>query len=466
MCFFNARNPRVRSTVHEGKRRAKARCESRWRMKNRIRRVAILSSGVALVLFLLPLGYAVMNLAMADARAGLETAALHAALTIDPTFSGSDQTEIPKATPGQQLGLYGATGSLVVGTGPQNADEAVRAALAGGSVPSIVDGSIVAVVPTASAESITGAVRTALPVSTVWQRILLIWAAMILAAGVALAVGVAAARSLSRRIVAPMEDLARTSQALGDGDFGARTAATGLAEIDKAGAALNVTAQRLNDAMARERQLTSNASHQLRTPLTGLRALLENALTDPRADARDALRQGIERADTLEKTIDEMINLGRGVTEGSPIDVANQLDDAERRWKGILADRGRPIHVVVDSRNPLAITAEPALRQVLDVLIGNTVRHGAGDVVLRVRDAHGAVAIDVEDAGDSIATDHDVFMEGFSTDGGTGLGLALARRLVTDHGGQLLLTSRTPRTRFTVILVAAPSELKTFLEES
>jgi signal transduction histidine kinase len=435
-------------------------------MKGHIRRVAILSSGVALVLFLLPLGYAVMNLAMADARASLETVALQAALAIDPTFSGSDKTEIPTAVTGQQLGLYGAGGSLVVGSGPRNADEAVRSALTRRVAPGVVDGSIVAVVPTASAESVTGVVRAALPLSTVWQRILLTWLVMIIAAAAALAIGVAVARSLSRRIVAPMEDLARASQALGDGDFDARTTATGLAEIDRAGAALNVTAQRLNDAMARERQLTSSASHQLRTPLTGLRALLENALTDPRADTRDALRRGIERADALEKTIDEIIELGRGTIEGRPINVADELDEAERRWKGILSDRGRRIHVVVDAREPFAVTAVPALRQVVDVLLDNAVRHGDGDVVMRVREAHGAIAIDVEDAGNAIAPGLDVFAEGLSTDGGSGLGLALARRLVTDHGGQLLLTSRTPRTRFTVILIAAPSEQNDFLEES
>jgi signal transduction histidine kinase len=435
-------------------------------MRGRIRRVAILSTGVALVLFLLPLGYAVMNLSMADARAGVEAVALHAALTIDPAFSGSDRTEIPKATPGQELGLYGAAGTLVVGSGPRKADEAVTAALTRRSPAGIIGGSIVAVVPTTSAESITGVVRAALPLSTVWQRILLIWVAMTFAAGVALAVGVAAARSLSRRIVAPMEDLARASQALGDGDFAARTTTTGLAEIDRAGAAFNITAQRLNDAMARERQLTSHASHQLRTPLTGLRAVLENALTDPHADARDALRQGIERTDALEKTVDEIIALGRGTAEGTRINVASQLDETKRRWNGVLAERGRPIHVVVDSPHPFAVTAEATLRQVLDVLVDNTVRHGAGEVVMRVRDAHGAIAVDVEDAGSSIATGHDVFVKGFSTDGGTGLGLALARQLVTDHGGQLLLTSRAPRTRFTVILSAAPSEQNAFFEES
>ncbi|MDQ1597884.1 MAG: hypothetical protein QOI70_1308 [Microbacteriaceae bacterium] len=425
-------------------------------MKGRIRRVAILSTGVALVLFLLPLGFAVLSLSMADARSALEETALHAALTIDPTFSGSDQTEIPAAGAGQQLALYGSAGNRVAGTGPRRADAAVTAALNGRSGPEVVDGSLVIVLPTTSAEAITGAIRAAVPLATVWSRIVLIWAIMIVAAAMALAVGVAVARSLSRRIIAPMEDLTRASQALGEGDFTVRTEPTGLDEIDAAGTALGTTAQRLSNAMARERQLTSHASHQLRTPLTGLRALLENALRDPHADLGAAIRQGIERTDVLERTIEEIIALGRGSHSGVPIDAAAQADEAARRWNGALASAGRPLRVAVDAEVPLVLAAEASLRQLFDILIENAVRHGKGAVVLRVREAHGAVAVDVEDAGGTIAADSDVFADGYSTDGGSGLGLALAQQIVSDHGGRLLLTETSPRTRFTAILVAAP----------
>ena len=427
-------------------------------MKTRIRRIAILSTSVALVLFLLPLGYAAMSLSLADARATLEASALHAALTIDPTFSGSDQTEIPKPKNGQELALYDAAGRRVNGVGPSSADAAVVAVLGGRSAPTIVRGALVAVVPTASAESVTGAVRASMPVSTVWGRILAIWAIMIVAAAVALAIGVLAARSLSRQIVLPMHELVRASHALGDGDFTARTSASGLAEIDAAGTALNVTAQRLSEAMTREQNLTSSASHQLRTPLTGLRALFENALTDPRADLRETIRQGIERADALEATIEEMIDLGRGTLPGTRIDVTTLIDDAARRWTGAFAKDGRPIQVAIDTRTVFAIASEPALRQILDILVDNALRHGRGGVLLRLRDSNSAVALDVEDAGSSIDQIHDVFISGFSTDSGSGLGLSLARRLAIDLGGQLILTARTPKTRFTVILIAAAND--------
>ncbi|MET4780413.1 HAMP domain-containing sensor histidine kinase [Glaciihabitans sp. UYNi722] len=428
-------------------------------MKRGILRVAVLSASVALALFLVPLGFAVMSLSLADARSNLEDQALHAALTIDPLFSKSDKTEIPQPTAGQQLALYGVNGSLVVGTGPKSGDAAVSAALAGRTAPETVGGSLVVVVPIASAESVSGVVRTALPLSAVWTRIVGFWVLLILGASVALAIGAGAARSLARRIVSPMQDLARASQALGDGDFGARTTLSGLAEIDAAGAALNATAVRLSAAMARERKLTSNASHQLRTPLTGLRALLEGALHDTHADLRQTLRQGIERADALEITIDEIIRLGRGAAGGSSCDAAAQVEEAQRRWNGGFASRGRPLRVAIKLENARVAASEPAVRQVIDVLLDNALRHGSGDVLIRLRDAHGAVAIDVRDDGSSIDARTDPFVDGFSSDGGTGLGLPLAKLLVADAGGELLLTARTAKTQFTIILLAAATSL-------
>ncbi|MFM9921201.1 sensor histidine kinase [Lacisediminihabitans sp. H27-G8] len=395
-----------------------------------------------------------MSLSLADAHSALEASALHAALTIDPMFSGTDQTEIPKPQAGQELALYDVAGRRVAGTGPSRADTAVISVLAGRSAPTIVQDSLVAVVPTASAEAVTGAVRASMPIANVWGRILWIWAAMVVASAAALAIGVMAARSLSRQLMVPIEDLVRASHALGDGDFAARTSPSGLEEIDAAGRALNVTAQRLSEAMTRERNLTSSASHQLRTPLTGLRALFENALTDPRTDLRETIRRGIERADVLDATIGEMMSLVRGRMPGTRIDVTPIIVDATHRWTGEFAKYGRPIQVMIDTVSVVAIASEPALRQILDILLDNALRHGRGGVLVRLRDSHDAVAIDVEDAGSSIEQDQDVFASGFSTDKGTGLGLSLARQLASDVGGQVLLSARAPRTRFAIVLIA------------
>jgi signal transduction histidine kinase len=225
-----------------------------------------------------------------------------------------------------------------------------------------------------------------------------------------------------------------------------------MAEIDQAAAALNVTARRLADLVQRERNLAAHASHQLRTPLIGLRAVLEGALANPDADMRTDVILAIERADRLESTIDELITLNRGGIVRTPIDAAAQLDAAEARWRGSLAAAGRPLRLVLETELPSPLVAESALRQILDALIENAFAHGTGTVTLKAREAHGAVAFDVEDEGHDIALHEDIFRHGVSASGGSGLGLALARQLAEDQGGRLLLAGRMPHTCFTLIL--------------
>jgi signal transduction histidine kinase len=279
-----------------------------------------------------------------------------------------------------------------------------------------------------------------------------VWLLLVLAAVIALAAGILAARSLARRVVRPMEAMTLAAQALGEGDFTARTDSTGIPELDRAGTALNSTAERLNELVQRERQLAAYASHQLRTPLTGLRLVLERAEAAPDADLKSVLSHAIAGADRLDQTIDELITLHRGGVPGTPLDVGLQLDAAALRWHGVLAASGRPLRVDADPRVPSASAVQSALQQILDALIENAVKHGSGEVTLRSRDAHGAVAIDVEDEGSGLADSDEIFDPAFSGNGGSGLGLALARQLVKDQGGRLLLSERNPHTRFTVLL--------------
>jgi signal transduction histidine kinase len=85
------------------------------------------------------------------------------------------------------------------------------------------------------------------------------------------------------------------------------------------------------------------------------------------------------------------------------------------------------------------------------VLLENALRHGCGAVSVTARDAEGAVAIDVSDEGSTIAGDSRELFRRRSLDAqGTGIGLALARRLTEAEGGRLVLSARQP-TRFTVL---------------
>lgn len=425
-------------------------------MRRRIVGVALASAVLAVALFALPLAIAVQRLYLADAQSALERTALRTSVTIGPDFAGRDPAELPAPADGEQLGLYDSQGQRVTGSGPANADPATITALGGVVGQDQSGGWIIVSVPVSSAEQVVGAVRTAAPTTEVWRRTALTWAAMAFVGALAIVIAVLAARVLAARVSRPLEQLASAAHQLGEGDFDVRTTPTGMSEIDDAGASLNVTAQRLGDLVRREQQIASNASHQLRTPLSGLRATLESALADPSADLAAAARSAISSADRLELTIADLIALTRGTApDGEPLTLGVELDDAITRWSGSLAAVGRPLRLkLVDDVSRVAFS-RAGLAQILDIVIDNALRHGRGVVTLTVRGATSAVAIDISDEGQGIDADADIFVRGVSPHGSSGIGLAFARGIAEDNGGRLRLSQREPTTRFTLLLPLA-----------
>jgi signal transduction histidine kinase len=419
-------------------------------MRNRIARVAVLSTVVALVLFLIPLMVAVYNLSVADARSQLERDALTAVAHLDSQFSTADRPELSAPTnPHAQLGLYNRAGLLVAGTGPAHADAPVRHVLSGARAASVLDGTLLNVVPVTSAEQTVGVVRASVPLSAVVADDVPVWVLIAVAAAASLLVGVLIARRAARRVASPMEDLARTARALGQGDFEARTGTSGIPEIDTAGEALGDTAARLDALVERERHLSEDASHQLRTPLAGLRALLETSR--PTGASPLTIEKALERVQALEDTIDDFLT-PQGTVRGQPTDLAEQARSLERRWHGVLAAAGRPLRLDVADQLHAVTTDRAGLQQILDVLVDNAYQHGAGQIVVRVRDNDNAVVFEVEDEGSTIGLDDDIFRRGYSRAGRSGIGLALAQQLADELSGKLLLTARHPHTRFTLIL--------------
>jgi signal transduction histidine kinase len=255
--------------------------------------------------------------------------------------------------------------------------------------------------------------------------------------------------------------LERAATDLGDGNFAVTTEQSGVPEIDRASESLGRTATRLADVMARERNFSTHASHQLRTPLTTLRLQLETGLqAGPEALARAAV-DAIGSADRLEQTIDDVLALARGTdSRGMRLNVDDIFDDVRQRWHGPLAAADRPLRFVVDD----AVTSRAsrvAARQILDVLVDNALQHGSGAVTLRARESSGALAIDVSDEGAPPGDLTDIVSGKASRDrsrgDGSRLGLPLARSMAEAEGGRLVVAGDGSHTQLTLLL-PSPSE--------
>jgi len=332
----------------------------------------------------------------------------------------------------------------------------VYAALHGEISNKDLNGELVVAVPVTHDTDVIGAVRAASSVMAVYRQVALVWLGMLGLGGLAIGMVWLVARRQARRLARPLEELSEAARRLGQGDFSVRTTPAAIPEIDSVGSALNSTAGRLDAMLARERSFSADASHQLRTPLTGLRLRLEAALEHPGQDLRHAITDGIAAADRLEQTIEELLALARDTrsSNATPLDLPVLLDEIEAGWHDRLAAQDRALHVAVDPLAPVSLASTAAVRQVLTVLLDNAATHGSGTVSVAVRNAADALAIDVSDEGTGItAPEPELFTRRSRLADGHGIGLALARSLAEAEGGRLRLTRPAPPT-FTLLVPA------------
>ncbi|MHA6781822.1 ATP-binding protein [Pseudonocardia saturnea] len=431
----------------------------RCRVRSRIVTIAVIAATVALVLFGLPLAVAVAQYAEAYKSLDLERQADRAALRVAATLSddgvpAADELEDDATL--TYLSVYDHDGIYIRGRGPDRPDVYVRAATQGTPSTGSADGELIVAVPVTHDGEVVGVVRVSGSRDALLWPVGLAWFGMLGLALVAIGIVWLLARRQAVRLARPLDDLSTAARRLGNGDFSVRVPAVEYIEIDAVGSALNRTAVRLDDLLARERAFSADASHQLRTPLTTLRLGLEAALVRPGHDLRSAIHKGLDSAERIERTVDELLTLARD-THGpvDVLDIALFLREATEPWVARLGDEGRALRVSVDPQTPPAVASAAAVRQVLAVLLDNALTHGAGPVEVSARDAGDAVGIEVADGGPGITADaaNQLFSRRSAAANGHGVGLALARRLAEAEGGHLRLASTAPPV-FTLLLPA------------
>jgi signal transduction histidine kinase len=277
-----------------------------------------------------------------------------------------------------------------------------------------------------------------------------VWLAVIVLSLLAVGTAVGLALVQARRLAAPMERLAAHVGRVAEPDASVDPAPTGIAELDAIGAALADADRRVEDVLRREREFSANASHQLRTPLAGLRMRLEElralaATPEAEAEADAALAQ----ADRLMGTIEHLEALARGrEAPAAAADLARIVGEhVAVEWAPRFAAAGRALSVAPETNVPARLAPETA-RQLLDVLLDNALRHGAGATAVTLAASGRWTRLRVRDDGPGVPPGRAerLFERGFSSssrDGG-GVGLAVARDLVRREGGDLRLVAARP----------------------
>jgi signal transduction histidine kinase len=423
---------------------------------------AILGVAVlAVAAFGVPLAVAIEQAVRGQATSRLAVEAARAGADVPADFvTSQDLVDLPASTDGSRLALYDPAGRRRAGDGPERSDAIVRRAL-GGEVASGVSGdALVVAVPLTENGHVYGGVRGALPEDGVEAPVRWLWTAMAVLGLVTIALAAVVGRWLAGRLGRPVAGLADSAARLGDGDFSIHAGRSGVRELDAAAAAIETTAERLGSALARERAFSSHASHQLRTPITALRVGLETAQLTPNADPGQAIAKALEQVDRLETTVEDLLLLARDrPVAREPLAVQPLLDEVEHAWRGRLAADARPLRVRTEADLPPVRASAPAVRQVLNVLLDNALKHGRGAVEVHARAAGSGVVIEVQDEGPGIAGDPEaVFHARARGAPNGGIGLTLARSLAEVEGGRLLLHAPGPRPTFSLVLPGAGRE--------
>jgi len=261
---------------------------------------------------------------------------------------------------------------------------------------------------------------------------------------------------LAGRLGRPVEELAEAAARLGAGDPRPLGRRYGVADLDQVADGLDTSARRLSSLLAADRELASDASHQLRTPLTALSMRLEEmiaAADDPEA-VREEGSAALSQAERLADVVTQLLSPARATASAAALTGIDEIVQQQvTEWEPAFRRAGRKL-VVIGVRDLQARVTPGGLAQVLATLLDNALMHGGGRVTLQTSQNSRSVVIEVRDEGKGVPPELVSRIFERSVSGrpeGTGLGLALARTMAAADGGRVVLVKAKPAT-FAVFL--------------
>jgi two-component system sensor histidine kinase BaeS len=250
--------------------------------------------------------------------------------------------------------------------------------------------------------------------------------------------------TVSGRILRPVSALTDAARRMREGDLAVRVEPSGDDEIARLGRAFNEMAERLAQTERAKRQLVSDVAHELRSPVTNLRGMLESiqdGLAAPDAGHIEALHS---ETLLLQRLIADLQDLALAESGGLALDL--ERVDVEAVARRALGNGCDAVRVAIDADARFVRADAVRLEQMLRNLLSNARRHTPPDGTIEMRSTRlgSLVRISVADTGCGIAVEHlpHVFDRFYRVDGsrdratgGAGLGLAIVRRLAEAQGG-------------------------------
>ncbi len=265
---------------------------------------------------------------------------------------------------------------------------------------------------------------------------------------------------LAGRALAPIEHVRRdVSSIIGSADL-SRRVSNGLPddEVGKLARTFDGLLARIEDAMARERQFTADASHELRSPLAALKGEISVALNRPRSASEyyGTLNELEVSIDDMTRLVEDLLTLARTGNDtqlpSQPIEIVEMAMSVCDRLMVVAHEKSLELRVKIDAAQPIVAGDRSQLARVITNLVDNAIRYTSAGGVVEVRVSRNIThaLIEVQDTGIGIAPEHvpHIFDRFYRTDsarsrenGGTGLGLAIAQAIMKRHGGDILVTS-------------------------
>lgn len=307
--------------------------------------------------------------------------------------------------------------------------------------------------PVFSRGRVEGAVRVTQSVDAVHDAVKTAILDLGILAGIVLLLALAAAAVVAQQIARPIRRLDRAARRVAAGDLDATVDVQGSTEQRSLARAFNEMTQRVKRMLRGQQDFVADASHQLRTPLTGLRLRLEGLAADRRDDDPSVveLEAALTEIDRLSLIVEELLVLSRAGEHELPperVDLADAAQRAARRWSHAAEERSIEIEVGAGERPAHARCAPHDLDRAIDALLENALRYAPEGSTVAIEAGNGLVEIRDRGPGLEPGEAGSVFERfrrgsaGRRGPSGTGLGLSIARELAREWGGDVTLSNR------------------------